>query len=272
VDSEESMKQYNIAAPKGYRHQALDTSTQQIRLIKLRPGKHRQPQCDIAVFELSSAPPFVALSYTWGPPSPQFDLLVNDEPIRIRENLFQFLQTYRATECNDYLWIDQICINQSSVQERNHQVGLMASIYSGCYETIIWLGYIHDHPDAPLLFEDVEDSGISVQDLNSPEKFERWIHALTSISGNEYFTRLWIVQEIILSNRIKVLCSHPSIGPIWVHWRELCNVARIFQHQVASTAARSLLKFHLQEIWMTLIYAIRLFSESSCQDPRDKVS
>jgi hypothetical protein len=270
------MKPFDIAAPKGYPHQALDTSTQQIRLIKLRPGKHDQPQCDIAVFELSSAPPFVAFSYTWGPPSPHFDLLINDEPIRIRENLFQFLQAYRATACNDYLWIDQICINQSNVRERNHQVGLMASIYSGCYETIIWLGYIHDNPGAPLLLKhpkrlmfplEVKTHALEVK----THALEVTAPALASISRNNYFTRLWIVQEIILSNEIIVLCSHPFAGPVWVDWQDLCTDARQFLHHATSTAAKSLIKIHPQGIWMTLINAIRLFSESYCQDPRDKV-
>ncbi len=38
------------------------------------------------------------------------------------------------------LWVDQICINQSDVEERARQVLLMKDIYSSAAETLVWLG------------------------------------------------------------------------------------------------------------------------------------
>jgi hypothetical protein len=41
---------------------------------------------------------------------------------------------------NQYLWRDQISIDQSDLEERSHQVGLMSRIYGTANHTIIWLG------------------------------------------------------------------------------------------------------------------------------------
>jgi len=165
-----------------------------------------------------------------------------------------------------YLWIDQICIDQSSVRERNHQVGMMASIYSGCSGTIVWLGSIHDYPDAPLVLRDLQADGD-----RSTTKLSEVYHALATVTRNEYFTRLWIVQEIILSTQRKVLCSHPTRGPVWIDWGRLLVEAQNYPHYISSKAVQHLLDDHKQEKQMTLIYAIKTFIQSHCQNPRDKV-
>ena len=293
MDSAESTKPPATESPDRYCHQALDISTRQIRLIKLLPDQGGPPSCNIATFELSSAPSFVALSYTWGPPSPQFDILVNGKPLSIRENLFHFFQTYmrtteedvpwepleeyyqwkplRADYCSGptgdlYLWIDQICIDQASVSERNHQVGMMASIYSGCSGIIIWLGNIHEYPDAPLVLRDFKAPG-----CGSTIRISGLYHALATVSSNEYFTRLWVVQEIILSTQRTVLCSHHTAGPVWISWDRLCVEAKTYPQRISSPATRYLLDSHDQENSMTLIYAIKAFIGNDCQNPRDKV-
>ena len=175
-----------------------------------------------------------------------------------------------TTKPSGYLWIDQICIDQSSVRERNHQVGMMASIYSGCYQTIIWIGRCHSNPDALCALKNLAD-------LRNPKKRALQAavsQAVVSIANNSYFTRLWVVQEIILSNQKMVLCSHPSGGAAWIKWLDLAAVAGIIinvEYHVPSLSARYLIKDHLRDIWMPLFHAVRLFSQSHCQDPRDKV-
>jgi len=165
-----------------------------------------------------------------------------------------------------YLWIDQICIDQSRVHERNHQVGMMASIYAGSYGTIIWLGIIRGLPNAPLLLRDS-----FTQDYCNAWTTAELLLAMKYVSKQEYFTRLWIVQEVVLSTRRKVLCSHPTAGPVWINWDQLWVEAKNSSHWEFPTAARYLLDDHSQETQMTLIYAIKAFSQSHCQNPHDKV-
>lgn len=88
-----------------------------------------------------------------------------------------------------YIWIDQVCIDQSNMDERNHQVRLMSIIYERAAFVVVWLDNTsHLRPEeAPWL---------------SKHDFHRRILA------NRYFCRLWIVQEILLSSHIYVLCGN----------------------------------------------------------------
>lgn len=38
------------------------------------------------------------------------------------------------------IWVDAICINQSDVKERNHQVHIMQRIYTNAASVVVWLG------------------------------------------------------------------------------------------------------------------------------------
>lgn len=46
-----------------------------------------------------------------------------------------------------WLWIDQICIDQGSHSERNHEVQRMSAIYSNATRTVVWLGHAADDSD-----------------------------------------------------------------------------------------------------------------------------
>jgi hypothetical protein len=67
-----------------------------------------------------------ALSYEWGFPSPNDPtILIDSENIITWKNLYDALLHIRLPDQDRRLWIDAICINQSDVLERNHQVHLM---------------------------------------------------------------------------------------------------------------------------------------------------
>lgn len=141
-----------------FRHKRLDTSKRQIRLLQLLPTSSGVPHCWIRHFELDEfqrrdshssprysryAPAYNALSYLWGPPTPEREILINGRSFPIRANLFDFLQSAHAIElaqAGKYIWIDQLCIDQSAMDERNHQVHMMADIYQRADEVLIWLG------------------------------------------------------------------------------------------------------------------------------------
>jgi hypothetical protein len=207
------------------------------------------------VFDLPDAPPFTALSYTWGPVTPIFDIFVNDEPVSVRKGLFRFLQAYDGDE---YLWIDQICINQSNVLERNHQVGLMTSIYSQCRSVIIWLGRLLTRPRASIIFNNTTS-----------------VEALAAILRHDYFTRLWIIQEVLLARHIDVLCNYPTVGNIWMSWEDMCKVVKHSQEAVSMLHVPSSAILLLQEYGMqaqlTLYHSIALFSGNHCHGGSDRI-
>lgn len=66
-------------------------------------------------------------------------IMLQGGDVSVRENL---LHAFRHLRTHDprVLWVDTLCIDQSNVRERNHQVGQMASIYSKAQVVLVWLG------------------------------------------------------------------------------------------------------------------------------------
>ncbi|KAK9416938.1 putative Heterokaryon incompatibility domain-containing protein [Seiridium unicorne] len=90
-----------------------------------------------------------ALSYVWGDSSNTEPILVNGSTISITTSLADALRrvpriwgeiypSRPPQECQ--LWADAVCIDQSSVDEKNYQVPLMKEIYTEAELVISWLG------------------------------------------------------------------------------------------------------------------------------------
>jgi hypothetical protein len=74
-------------------------------------------------------PQYDALSYMWGPGVTK-PIEINGSICEIRENLSQALVHLRLANQTRVLWVEAICIDQESVEERKHQVAQMGKIYS----------------------------------------------------------------------------------------------------------------------------------------------
>ena len=241
-----------------YDYESLDLTKQQIRLLALHPAADPSDpiRCDISSFDMEKGPHYVALSYTWGPVNPQRTILINGRSLSIRKNLYDFLFRYRNDSSNvHYLWIDQICISQAHEGERNHQVRLMSQIYSHGLSTIIWLG--EDSHEAAQRYEKTRD-----------------LDDVCELFRNDYFNRLWVVQEIFLSSHKRVLC-----GSIWFELDDL--VSTLQRKDTSRLPPVEFLNFmllgheeNMSEIERgqeSLWYCISRFSAHKCEDPRDKV-
>jgi hypothetical protein len=123
----------------GYKFPHLDTTKKQIRLLRLQSkARHANLlQYELRTFDLETAPNYQALSYTWGPESPTYPIRVNNRKHHVRANLYAFL---KGVAIKDYMWIDQICIDQSNSEEKSFVVKMMSQIYRDCDSMTIWLG------------------------------------------------------------------------------------------------------------------------------------
>ncbi|KAF3041126.1 hypothetical protein E8E12_007926 [Didymella heteroderae] len=239
-----------------FRHEPLDVAKSQIRLLELHsdPSWSNGIHCSIRTFDLDAAPEYVALSYVWGSQASKVCIAVNDQSFYVGQNLFDFLETFRNNSRNEhFLWIDQLCINQNDAVEKNHQVKMMARIYKGCHCTLIWLG-------ADLAAqENIELDEEPVLHLGMPR-------------SNEYFTRLWIVQEVLLSPAICFVAGQRCMswedatasGP-WAYTD--CDEVYDSEPFYQLDAMRREGSFEGQD----LEHILRLFSRLACGDPRDKV-
>ncbi|CAG8951517.1 hypothetical protein HYFRA_00007433 [Hymenoscyphus fraxineus] len=119
----------------------LGTNEAQIRLLEVLPGQGEDPvRCVLTSVNFDAIHEADALSYTWGLPPAMNIIFVNDEPFRIRNNLFNALLHLRRPSSGVMLWVDAICINQSDIDERNHQVQRMADVFGRARRVLAWLG------------------------------------------------------------------------------------------------------------------------------------
>lgn len=229
-----------IETPPLFDYQCLAQS--HIRLLRFNSDVSGNLQCTISTHPLLAAPPYSALSYTWGTETPMNRLDILDSAghrthLPITPNIASALQSfYVQKSAGDlpYLWIDSICIDQSNTTEKSQQVSLMGSIYSTAVRVIIWLGQAENFSDLAMSsFPDL-DLYLSPKEhkipfLRSRESFhERGLPefdgpvwpALAALSRRAWFTRLWVVQEVGLAVEATVVCGQQSVD-----WKMFKDVA-----------------------------------------------
>jgi hypothetical protein len=126
-----------------YQNLPLDAVARQIRLLTLEPAFPTDPLCcNLEISSLDDKPSFYAISYVWGDVNDMLSITVNGAELSIIRNLAVALRRLRTEKPAGRirLWADALCINQSSIDEKTHQVGLMRDIYSSCREVFVTLG------------------------------------------------------------------------------------------------------------------------------------
>ncbi|KAH6958766.1 heterokaryon incompatibility protein-domain-containing protein [Fusarium avenaceum] len=97
------------------------------------------------------------------------------------------------------VWIDTICINQANTHERNEQVQMMGQIYSQCNQVLLWLGadLVRPTPGTYPSRLPLQNTslGIEISVAGKPT-------TLANILNRRYFSRVWVVQELILAPRV----------------------------------------------------------------------
>lgn len=132
-------------APSNYIYTPL-SSPHHIRILHLLPKSMDSQNSIKATLEeipLYSGRFYNTLSYVWGPPTDPDEIIqVDGHTFRIKRNLFLALLELQPQPDAQPLviWIDQICIDQTDLQERNSQVSMMGDIYRLSAKTIAWLG------------------------------------------------------------------------------------------------------------------------------------
>lgn len=180
------------------------------------------------------------LSYMWGDDKEETEIFVNGRPLRVRDNLYQFLRVAQARFNDKPLWIDALCINQSNHIEKSHQVQRMGQIYENAEEMLIWLGA---EPELEYLFETVDAAvttlslGIKMRQWEVRDELDKYFSShrigLRSKSdlyqcslrfaNNPYWTRTWIAQEILLGRRLLLVNGKLEVDWDWYVVRSTTN-------------------------------------------------
>ncbi|ERF70936.1 hypothetical protein EPUS_06721 [Endocarpon pusillum Z07020] len=191
------------------------------------------PRTYFAISHATSQPIwYTALSYVWGNSAFVKAMICNGKPFNTTHNLDLALRYTRRTDASVMLWADQICINQGDLVEKTQQVLLMDKIYQRAWSTLVWLGEEGDNSsDAMDTIGSISASLRCSMDEKAPdvEDFERlglpapesqqW-RELAKFLARPWFQRVWIIQEIVLSNSIQFQCGWKTIS-----WLEINTFA-----------------------------------------------
>ena len=249
-------EEVHTTLPKDYCLPPLETSTS-IRLIDLQLGEQDSDIImSIATYDLSIPPQYAAFSYTWGDPTicpyiakmPSRTVWIDEKAFLVTPNLYDGLNHWRGWKleigtAKTLLWVDAICINQDDLLERNHQVGLMGQIYSKATLVLSWIGMSDKDTSTALKLISrlkpivklwrAEEFKLAYCH-NSDQLFEytgvdmvtreEW-EALIAFYERQYFSRAWIVQEIVLAKRAILMLGHN-----FIHWTDLMDLSVMMAH------------------------------------------
>jgi len=234
----------SVTAPfhRGNQHVgSINIYGQQLTLSELKScistGFH-SPRCRERLYELAEELPrrseekkivagYIQYMESCGPRKSRFDILDDptaprkctfEELLPVLDRLIQIEESDRAMAeagrgdawdlSARYFWIDQICIDQSNLEERNSQVKLMRKIYSSAIRTLIWIG--DDSGDSHLALNLAEKiANLSARDYYvdipapmSPQRHDltelpplerpEWA-ALARLLSADWFNRTWII-------------------------------------------------------------------------------
>ncbi|KAF2123029.1 heterokaryon incompatibility protein-domain-containing protein [Lophiotrema nucula] len=257
--------------PSSFKHDPLKLDSRQIRLLRFinpqpsSPGIHLEIShhyLEDRIFR-RKCPRYWALSYTWGPETPLIAISINNRSFRVRRNLWTLLSAVKFgaprnldEETKDeeglrleemYFWVDQICIDQESTVERNHQVEMMRSIYQSAISTVIWLGPKGDLPGSDEIIRH-----ITVKDAPIPTRLDFYNHP--------YWKRLWIVQEIMYSRQLIIMC-----GLHGILWEDFTDYYRSMTARFGQEGGRW--SVYRYELW-SLVEEKAAYLEAPPENPR----
>lgn len=254
---------------------------------------------------------FAALSYVWGNEQDRRDIMLNGVLFSVTTNLEIALRALAANNefHGDYkIWIDALCINQNDDVERASQVSKMREIYTSAWRVIAWLGesdWIGDNRKAFKFLRQLAALSVEEQDLTRMMAErpgfidESAFFALHEVMILPYWSRLWIVQEVVMGASSTIL----RCGADWLDWETFCaGIAVLYNGNNWNVKDRLLFierarrKIHINQGWLTTSLhlvqqdlrllgrceevggdrlsfrrLLEIASSASCRDVRDKV-
>ncbi|RSL74446.1 hypothetical protein CEP53_000298 [Fusarium sp. AF-6] len=264
-----------------------------------RLALHYARQWGVSTSDFTTPICYTALSYTWGPPVFEATIECDGHAKRITSGLEAALKQFRQPHDSIMMWIDQICINQDDEAEKKKQIPLMGRIYERARSTVIWLGEAGNGSSSALkLIERItsilhftlsEVDMKSFQRIGLPVADSHAWKELWDLLARPWFTRVWIIQEAILSslyqtwfacgdsfmpwNTLTTACCyletcgisrklHEKFGPGLKQQRDICEVVWNLDNE------RSDYKSGPAPTLFKLLTKVR---NSKCWDSRDRI-
>lgn len=205
-----------------YQYAALG-GPRQIRLFKLYSGEDTEPIAgEIEHANLDDCPAYEAISYEWGRPAQEHQILINTEGVLsgvcVTRSLHRALCDLRHVDKaagHRTIWADALCINQHDMEERQQQVSIMGSVYRDAARVVTYLG------------PEDEDTGIAIEFLKQflqpppgsiagygttfaqqiPPATDARCVAFKKLVLKGWAGRSWCAQEFLLNEKLILMCG-----------------------------------------------------------------
>jgi hypothetical protein len=238
----------------------------------------------------------------------------NSGVLEVRANVRQCLSDLEKLGKFRYVWIDSICINQEDLQERNSQVRMMGEIYSNAAAVILWLGVYQEaiarafqvieswcyekevryrpHTTWELAMGPSEVGSWSPRTEDFVEEYADGLfkevevgvacEALRPLVSLEYWERMWIIQEVLLAQFLKLMCGNRLVAGRKVKlafdflcqdWSRRDDLTKGLRGSSAWSlfCDRENLSTMPGEEKITFMTLLHRFKYSKCSDKRDKL-
>jgi hypothetical protein len=203
-----------IPALETYQYTSLRPGDSTFRLLKLLKHRGSELECELFPQSLSSNEhvSYEALSYVWGSSELVECIILNRKRHWITDNLYAALQHLRLHHRDRYLWIDAICINQADKEEQGWQVRQMGKIFRSAEGVLFWLGKATQ--EITSLIDALNQHARTGEDCQLGQLTlddDRYRTGLRQLLRRQWFTRVWILQEVANARKATVCCGTRSI-------------------------------------------------------------
>lgn len=281
--------------PNHYSLPSLDRPSEQIRLLYCVPKDETDDydHCGelhfgVRVVDKDHAPDYHAISYTWGD-SESFPckIYVDEMSLQVTVNchyalwqacLFfsrkissivaerEHIPKGEHSCCPNggfHVWIDAVCINQRNDHEKGSQVQMMGGIFENAQVALVCIGY---HASNSNLYE---------QTLWGSQRTSGSGEHAVSIANRPYWSRLWIIQEVLLARRKIILCGDNHFS--WrclkadyehyrpKHWPIKPSRSDVRKHVLLAECYKP------QKELLDLGEMLKKYGDLECSDPRDRI-
>lgn len=216
-------------------------------------------RCRLRLVDLAHTPTFTALSYVWGNSAIRETIWLEGKPLQVTRNAWEALRCLRNKFSPLRIWVDAVCIDQTSDVEKARQIPLMRAIYASAERVYIWLGEGNERTNRAMHYLANGALPITPTDIANAQKlprdsrfdfdeaaprtstlWARWkldldiafrkhgfgmeklsLHAeLKELLSAPWIDRVWTLQEVLLARSPILAC-----GEIAVPWSAfLCAV------------------------------------------------
>lgn len=223
-----------------YQYQHLKQA-RSIRLLDVHASLHRETPIRVSLRAetLDNPVPYEAVSYSWaaedGDSSLSGSVEVDGALIRVTSNCEAAIRRLRDESSARCLWIDAVCIDQSSIDEKRRQVPMMGEIYSKAQQVLLWIGEssleldpASGRPYTDIGIEFIRQIGTEANQtlestwsvghyqglLRKAVRADRGSRAITAalkgvaqVFYRRWWTRLWAIQEVAVAQSATLICG-----------------------------------------------------------------